>query len=55
MAVSDTMVITTVPAYVVAREVWQWGWLPAGIVTMLFLIPDLTFFGANPAKFYQGG
>ncbi len=55
MAVSTTMVITTVLAYVVAREVWQWGWLPAGIVTILFLIPDLTFFGANLTKFYQGG
>jgi KUP system potassium uptake protein len=55
MAVSTTMVITTVMAYVVAREVWQWGWIPTVIVTIFFLIPDISFFSANLTKFYQGG
>jgi KUP system potassium uptake protein len=55
MAVTTTMVITTMLAFVVARE--RWGWSPAlaGAITGAFLIVDLAFFGANVIKVEHGG
>jgi KUP system potassium uptake protein len=55
MAVTTTMVITTMLAFVVARE--RWGWSPAlaGVVTGAFVVIDLAFFGANVIKIQHGG
>jgi KUP system potassium uptake protein len=55
MAVTTTMVITTLLAFVVARERWGWGVGVAAVVTGLFLIVDLAFFGANVIKIEHGG
>jgi KUP system potassium uptake protein len=55
MAVTTTMVITTVLAFVVARERWGWGVGLAALVTGVFLIVDLAFFGANVIKIEHGG
>jgi KUP system potassium uptake protein len=55
MAVTTTMVITTLLAYVVARERWLWGPWRAGLVTAVFLGIDLAFFGANLIKIQHGG
>jgi KUP system potassium uptake protein len=55
VAVTATMVITTVLFYVVARERWGWSGLAAGALTGLFLLIDLAFFGANIIKIAQGG
>jgi KUP system potassium uptake protein len=55
VAVSTTMVITTVLAYVVARDLWKWNRLLAAIITAGFLIPDFSFFTANLTKVDQGG
>jgi KUP system potassium uptake protein len=55
IAVTTTMVITTMLAYVVARRLWGWGWLAALSLTALFLGIDLAFFGANVIKIEQGG
>jgi KUP system potassium uptake protein len=55
MAVTATMVITTLLAYLVARERWHWSVWRAGLVTAGFLSIDLTFFGANLAKIAHGG
>jgi KUP system potassium uptake protein len=55
MAVTATMVITTVLAYVVTRQLWGWGVLKAGLVTGAFLIVDLAFFAANLLKIQHGG
>jgi KUP system potassium uptake protein len=55
MAVTTTMVITTVLAYVVARERWGWATGLAVLVTAGFLIVDLAFFGANVIKITHGG
>ena len=55
LAVTMTMVITTVLLYVVARERWRW---PRGILlpmTALFLSIDLAFFGSNALKIAHGG
>lgn len=55
VAVSTTMVITTLLAYVVARENWGWKFLSATLVTAGFLIVDLAFFGANMFRIIEGG
>jgi KUP system potassium uptake protein len=55
VAVTTTMIITTVLAFVVARRLWHWPlWAAAG-VTAVFLAVDLAFFGANMVKVAQGG
>ncbi|MCA1614329.1 MAG: KUP/HAK/KT family potassium transporter, partial [Acidobacteria bacterium] len=55
VAVTATMVITTVLLGVVAREKWGWS-LPAVIgLTGFFLVIDLAFFGANVIKIPAGG
>jgi KUP system potassium uptake protein len=55
IAVTGTMAIDTILAFVVVRALWGWGWglTVAGIV--LFLTVDLAFFGANAIKIPQGG
>ena len=55
VAVTSTMVLTTLLLYVVARERWGWGLLAAGSLTAMFLVVDLAFFGANIIKVPQGG
>ncbi len=55
VAVTSTMVITTVLLYIVAREHWRWSALTAGALAAIFLIFDLAFFGANIIKVAQGG
>ena len=55
VAVTSTMVITTILFYVVARRVWFWGFLPTAALALFFLIIDLAFFGANIIKVAQGG
>jgi len=55
VAVSTTMVITTLLAYFVARRVWGWSAWAAGALTAAFLAVDLMFFGANIIKVAAGG
>jgi KUP system potassium uptake protein len=55
VAVTSTMVITTLLLHVVMREVWRWSPLRAALPTALFLVLDLAFFGANVVKVPQGG
>ena len=55
VAVTSTMVITTLLLHVVMREVWRWSPLGAALPTALFLVLDLAFFGANIVKVPQGG
>jgi KUP system potassium uptake protein len=49
------MIITTVLAYVVSREVVGWSRLTAGLVTLGFIAADLAFLIANYFKILQGG
>jgi len=55
VALTTTMVITTALAHIVARRLWGWKWWQAGLVTGLFLVVDLAFFGANIIKIEAGG
>jgi KUP system potassium uptake protein len=55
VAVSTTMLITTILAYVVARELRGWSRTLAGVVTAGFLIGDVAFLIANYAKIAHGG
>jgi len=55
VAVTSTMLITTLLLHVVAREQWGWSWPAASALTMLFLIGDAAFFGANIVKVPHGG
>ncbi len=55
VAVTATMVITTILLAVVARQKWHWG-LPLTLaLSGFFLIIDLAFFGANIIKIPAGG
>jgi KUP system potassium uptake protein len=55
LAVSGTMVVTTMAFYQVARI--HFGWRPtlAAVAVAGFLVVDLAFFGANLLKFVDGG
>lgn len=55
IAVTGTMSITTVVYYVVVTRTWGWSPIKAGALAGLFLVFDLAFFGANAAKFVDGG
>ncbi|MGI8898831.1 MAG: potassium transporter Kup [Pyrinomonadaceae bacterium] len=55
VAVTSTMVITTILFYVVARERWGWSRLTAGSLCLFFLVIDVSFFGANIIKVAHGG
>jgi KUP system potassium uptake protein len=55
VAVTTTMVITTLLLYVVMRERWHWSRSRAVAVTTLFLIVDVGFFSANIIKIPAGG
>jgi KUP system potassium uptake protein len=55
VAVTSTMVITTILLCVVEREKWDWSWALALTLSGFFLIIDLAFFGANIIKIPAGG
>ena len=55
IAVTMTMVITAMLLHVIAVERWKWPKPLAYAITAVFLTIDLTFFGANLLKLFQGG
>ena len=55
IAVTGTMSITTVLAFVVARRRWRWGTIRTFVVLGAFWVIDLAFFGANLPKLGDGG
>jgi KUP system potassium uptake protein len=55
IAVSGTMAITTVLAYVVARTIWKWNVAASAALFGFFLIVDLGFLAANLIKIVDGG
>jgi KUP system potassium uptake protein len=55
VAVSMTMVLTTILAFVCARERWKWSFPKAAALTGAFLVVDLAFLGSNLLKVGHGG
>ncbi|WP_044561542.1 KUP/HAK/KT family potassium transporter, partial [Azospirillum sp. B4] len=55
IAVSATMLITTVLLRRVMRELWHWPSLPTNVMMGLFAAVDLAFLVANSTKLLEGG
>jgi len=55
IAVTGTMAIDTILAFVVVRRMWGWNWGVTVAGMVFFLSIDLAFFGANVLKILQGG
>jgi KUP system potassium uptake protein len=55
IAVTGTMVVTAIMAFVVIWKVWQWPPLAAAALIVPFLTLDLTFLAANLLKVFEGG
>ena len=55
IAVTSTMVITTLLFYLAVREIWGWSRVRAVLVCGCFLAVDMAFFGANLPKVPHGG
>jgi KUP system potassium uptake protein len=55
IAVSGTMVVTAILAFIVIWKVWKWPVWGAAILIVPFLAIDLTFFSANLLKIVEGG
>jgi KUP system potassium uptake protein len=54
VAVTSTMLISTILFYAVARKRWGWSRLAAGVPTAMFLIVDTSFFAASISKIFHG-
>jgi KUP system potassium uptake protein len=55
IAVSATMLMTSVLLFIAMREIWHWNIAAAGGLAGAFLIVDAAFFTANLAKIAEGG
>jgi len=55
IAVTGTMLITNVLAFVVARDAWNWKPWQAVLCVAPFMVIDLGFFSANSTKIIAGG
>ncbi len=55
IAVSGTMVVTCMMAFIVIWRMWRWSPLAAAALIVPFLVIDLTFLSANMLKVVQGG
>jgi KUP system potassium uptake protein len=55
IAVTGTMVVTGIMAFVVIWKGWRWSPLAAAALMAPFLFIDLTFLGANLLKVVEGG
>ena len=55
IAVTGTMVVTAMMAFVVIWRVWRWPIWAAGALIVPFLFIDLTFLSANMLKVVEGG
>ena len=55
IAVTLTMIITTVLAFFLVRYGWGWGYHKAIPLTLMFFIPEMFFVSANAVKIEHGG
>jgi KUP system potassium uptake protein len=54
VAVSTTMLITSLLFFVVATKRWGWSRLTAGLLTAFFIMVDLPFLVSNMSKIFHG-
>jgi len=55
VAVSTTMVITTILAFSSLRQIWRWNIVGLGIIFSSFLTIEIVFFISNIFKIWHGG
>lgn len=55
IAVTATMIVTTLVLFIVMRRAWGWPTWRATLLCAVFLFIDFTFFRANLHKFADGG
>ncbi|HRF09542.1 MAG TPA: potassium transporter Kup [Xanthobacteraceae bacterium] len=55
IAVTGTMLMTTLMAFVVIRRIWKWHWVAVLALLVPIVIIDAVFLGTNLFKFYDGG
>jgi KUP system potassium uptake protein len=55
VAVSLTMLMTTVLLFIAMREIWKWSIAAAGALAAFLFVVDAAFFTANLAKVAEGG
>jgi len=55
IAVSSTMLITSLLSAVVMHKTWKWNHFAIALIIGLFLVVDVGFFSANLAKILEGG
>ncbi|THD55056.1 MAG: potassium transporter Kup [Bradyrhizobium sp.] len=55
VAVSLTMLLTSVLMFLVMREIWNWKPPTSLVVAGLFIVVDLSFVAANLMKVFEGG
>jgi KUP system potassium uptake protein len=55
IAVTGTMVVTAMMAFVVIWKVWRWSAVAAAAIIVPLLALDLTFLAANLLKVFEGG
>jgi len=55
IAVTSTMVITTILAFVAMTKLWKWSVPLAIFISVFFIVIDLAFWGANLLKILHGG
>jgi len=55
IAVTGTMVVTAMMAFVVVWKVWRWGVIASVLLIVPFLLIDLVFLSANMLKVFDGG
>ena len=55
IAVSATMILTTVLLFIAMREIWGWSLAASAAVAGVFMIVDASFFASNLLKLLQGG
>jgi len=54
VAVTATMLISTILFYYVARDLWKWNIIALNLLIGFFGIIDISFFGASASKLFQG-
>ena len=55
IAVSATMLMTTVLLFIAMREIWKWNLALSGTIASVFFVVDASFFSSNMMKLFDGG